>query len=178
MASGIISRKWLMRTTFFTIGLIILFLQLLPLETTPRRWAGPDLLIVMTVAWAVRQPKFTPLILVGLIFLLADLLLMRPPGMLAAVMVLATEFQQRRSRSLRAATFITEWLLAGAVMISIAVAYRLGLAIFFVERDSLGLSLMQVIMNVMAYPVVVFLSATLLGLRHSTARDTSMGVAV
>ena len=63
MASGLVSRKWVMRLTFAVLCLAILFLQLLPLETTPRRWAGPDWLVVLTVAWAARHPAvFAPII--------------------------------------------------------------------------------------------------------------------
>ncbi|PSL22170.1 rod shape-determining protein MreD [Shimia abyssi] len=175
MASGVISHKWLMRIAFVITCLVILFLQLLPLETTPRRWAGPDLLIVLTVAWAGRQPKYTPPIVVALVFLLADLLLMRPPGMLAAVMVIAVEVQRHRAPSQRAATFLAEWAYAAALMVAIALAYRVGLTLFFVERASLGLTLMQVIMNVMIYPFIVLLSAGIFGVRRSAVRDTGMG---
>ncbi|MEP2531870.1 rod shape-determining protein MreD [Shimia sp.] len=177
MASAVLSHKWVMRLTFAALCLALLFLQLLPLETTPRRWAGPDLLVVLTVAWAVRQPKYTPPVLVALIFLLADLLLLRPPGLMAAVMVIAVEVQHRRAQSLRSATFLTEWAIAAAVMIAVTLAYRLGLTVFLIERASLGLTLMQLIMNVIAYPFVVFLSSVLLGVRRTTVRDNGMGVA-
>ncbi|MGX9351183.1 rod shape-determining protein MreD [Shimia sp. W99] len=177
MASGLIPRKWLMRLGYAAICLAILFLQLLPLETTPRRWAGPDLLVVVTVVWAARQPKFTPPLLVALVFLLADLLLMRPPGLMAAVMVLAVEVLQRRAPSLRAATFAVEWATAAAAMMTIMLAYRLGLMVFFVERASLGLTLMQTIMNISLYPLIVMLSSGLFGVRHAPARETGMGAA-
>lgn len=174
MASGLISRKWLMRLGYAAICLALLFLQLLPLETTPRRWAGPDLLVVVTLVWAIRQPKFTPPLLVGLVFLLANLLLLRPPGLMAAVMVLAVEILTGRARSLRAATFATEWITAAAATITIMVAYRLGLMLFFVERASLGLTLMQVIMNIVIYPAIVLLSSALFGVRRAPARETGM----
>ncbi|WP_197915574.1 rod shape-determining protein MreD [Thiosulfatihalobacter marinus] len=175
MASGLVSRKWVMRLTFAVLCLAILFLQLLPLETTPRRWAGPDWLVVLTVAWAARQPKYTPPVLVAALFLLADLLLLRPPGLLAAIMVVATHFLNSRASGLRAATFTTEWLTAAAVMVGVALTYRLGLTIFMVHHVPLGLPLMQVIMNIAIYPLVVFLSAILCGVRRTKARDTAMG---
>ena len=177
MASGLISRKWLMRLGYAAICLAILFLQLLPLETTPRRWAGPDLLVVVTVVWAARQPKFTPPLLVALIFLLADLLLLRPPGLMAAVMVLAVEVLQRRAPSLRAATFAIEWATAAAAILTIMLVYRLGLMVFFVERASFGLTLMQAIMNISLYPLIVMLSSGLFGVRRAPARETGMGAA-
>ena len=56
---------------------------LLPLQTTPRSLAGPDLLLAFAVAWCLRRPEFVPPLALALAFLLADLLLQRPPGLWA-----------------------------------------------------------------------------------------------
>jgi rod shape-determining protein MreD len=39
------TRLWLMRAAFVLLALLILFFHLLPLDTTPSRWAGPDLVL-------------------------------------------------------------------------------------------------------------------------------------
>lgn len=174
MAEGIVSRKLLMRLVYVVLCLALLFLQLLPLETTPRRWAGPDFLVVLSLAWAVRQPDYTPPLLVALIFLLADFLLLRPPGLQAAIMVLACQVQRRRALSLRDATFATEWITAAAVMLLAMVGYRAMLMVFLVEQASFGLMLMQVLMNVAIYPIVVLASHLFCGVRRSTARESGL----
>ncbi len=177
MAEGIFSRKWLMRLVYAVLCLTLLFLQLLPLETTPRRWAGPDFMVVFSLAWAVRQPDYTPPLLVAGMFLLADFLLMRPPGLLAAIMVVVCEVQRARAASLRDASFATEWVTAAAVMMLGMMGYRALSTIFLVEQVSFGLMLMQVMMNVAVYPVIVLLSHLLFGVRRSNARDTGQGAA-
>ncbi|MFC6585378.1 hypothetical protein [Sulfitobacter aestuariivivens] len=74
------TRLWLMRAAFFVLALVILFFHLLPLETTPRRWAGPDVLLAFACAWCLRRPEYVPSVILALAFLLADLLLQRPPA--------------------------------------------------------------------------------------------------
>ena len=41
---------WIMRALFVLLSLAILFFHLLPLNPTPSRWAGPDLLVAVTFA--------------------------------------------------------------------------------------------------------------------------------
>jgi rod shape-determining protein MreD len=54
------SRLWVMRLSFVALALVILFFHLLPLETTPRPWAGPDLLLGFACAWGLRRPEYVP----------------------------------------------------------------------------------------------------------------------
>lgn len=175
MADAAQSRKWVMRGVFALLCLTLIFAQLLPLETTPRRWAGPDFLVVLTLVWSVRQPDYTPTWLVALVFLLADFLLLRPPGLAAAIMVLTVEAQRNRAFRLREATFAYEWLTAAAFMLLIAVGYRVIGAVMLLPQPSLGLMLMQVIMNIAVYPVIVVLSHFLFGIRRTHAQDGGLG---
>ncbi|WP_343245409.1 hypothetical protein [Sulfitobacter faviae] len=54
------SRLWVMRLSFVALALVILFFHLLPLETTPRAWAGPDLLLGFACAWGFDGPNTCP----------------------------------------------------------------------------------------------------------------------
>lgn len=132
-------------------------------------------MVVLTLVWSVRQPDYTPIWLVAALFLLADFLLLHPPGLNAAIMVLITEAQRNRAHRLREATFAYEWLTAAAFMLSIAVGYRLVASLMLLPLPSLGLMLMQVIMNIAIYPVLVVLSHFLLGVRRSHAPDRGLG---
>ena len=46
--------------------------------------AGPDLMLAFTFAWVLRRPDYVPVLLIAAIFLLEDMLLMRPPGLWTA----------------------------------------------------------------------------------------------
>ncbi len=175
MAERALSRLWVMRAVFAVLCLTLIFAQLLPLETTPRRWAGPDFMVVLTLVWCVRQPDYAPAWLLAILFLLADFLLLRPPGLAAAIMVIAAEAQRNRAFRLREATFAYEWLTAAAFMLLIAVAYRGVATLMLLPLPSLGLMLMQVIMNIAVYPVIVILSHFLFGVRRTHTQDGSLG---
>ena len=46
MASGSASGVWLMRLIYLLLCLFVIIAHLLPLDTTPRFWAPPDLLMI------------------------------------------------------------------------------------------------------------------------------------
>ena len=73
------SRTWPMRAAFVALSLALIFVHLLPLETVPRKWAPPDILLAFAFAWVLRRPDYVPALLVAGVFLMADLLLQRPP---------------------------------------------------------------------------------------------------
>jgi rod shape-determining protein MreD len=107
----------LKRMLYIGIGLIIIFYQLLPLKTTPPTWVGPDLLMAITIVYAIRRPAYIPIGSVALLFLFSDFILHRPPGMMSLFMVIGCEWLKRRSQHLRVATFGVEWLTIALVII-------------------------------------------------------------
>ncbi|SEO19723.1 rod shape-determining protein MreD [Salinihabitans flavidus] len=160
-----------MRLVFVGVSLAVIFMQLLPLETTPRRWTGPDLLVVFSCAWVLRRPDYAPPLLIAAIMLLADFLFLRPPGLFAAVTVIACEALRRRVPNLRGMPFALEWLTATGAIVGIALGNRILLSVFLVDQVPLGLTLIQTIMSAAVYPLVVLVSWFLLGLRKLSARD-------
>ncbi len=158
-------RLWTMRATFLAVALIILLGDLLPLQTLPRGWAGPDLLFCFGMAWSVRRPDYVPMVLLGCVFLIADLLLSRPPGLFAALMLVACFDLQSRMRRLRDAGFAAEWARACILIVAAAIAYRVILAVVLVPVPPLSLTVFQVALTALAYPVVVGLSAFVFGVR-------------
>ncbi|MEO0657191.1 MAG: rod shape-determining protein MreD [Pseudomonadota bacterium] len=165
------SRIWARRVSFAALVLLVIFFNLLPLQTLPRSWAGPDLLMAFAFAWVVRRPEFVPPLLLGGLFLLADLLLQRPPGLWALLMVLACERLRGQSRSLRDATLTTEFLAVGSMIIVVSIGYRFLLALFMLDLPPLGLALSQLGMTLVFYPLTVFLTHALLGVRKATPGD-------
>ncbi len=177
MASTAPSRIWGMRMAFLGICLLIIFFHLLPLDTLPRRWAPPDLLLCLVFSWSVRRPDFVPVASVAGIMLLGDLLFHRPPGLLALLVVIGNEYMRRQSGHSRDMSFMGEWVTAAATITVITIANRLVLGATGVQQAALGLILIQMIMTVFAYPLVALVSQNLLGVRRLAPSDLdAMGV--
>ncbi len=161
------TRLWGMRLTFALITCIILFFHLLPLETSPRRWVGPDFLLAFACAWSLRRPEYVPSVALAGLFLLADFLLFRPPGLWAMLALVGCEHLKNRARGLRDGSFANEWLTVCAVMTFVAVAYRAILMVTLVELPGFGLAVFELIMTMLFYPIVVGATHFLLGVRKA-----------
>ncbi|QBF30260.1 rod shape-determining protein MreD [Thalassococcus sp. S3] len=159
------SRVWVMRAAYLGLALLIIFFQLLPLSTLPPFWAWPDLLLAITFAWAMRRPDYVPALSIAGVMLLSDLILMRPPGLMAALVVFGAAQLKNRTGGLRDASFVGEWVAAGMMMVLVVILNRVILATLIVDQAPLGLTLIQLIMTIAAYPAVVLLSHVLLGVR-------------
>ncbi|MBS0125247.1 rod shape-determining protein MreD [Thetidibacter halocola] len=156
-----------MRLAYLGLVLGILFVNLLPLQTVPAGFAGPDLLVALTLAWALRRPDYVPALSIAGALLLADLLLGRPPGLWAALVLIAAEWMKRQERRLRDGTFVGEWLNVAGLLLVITIAYRLVLGVLIVAPGTLFLAAMQYGMTVLAYPFVVAVSYIVFGVRHN-----------
>ena len=165
MANTSPARIWTMRAAFPALALMIMFFHLLPLETEPRFWAPPDLLILLAMAWSLRRPDFVPALSIGLVMLLADLLFQRPPGLLALLTVLGCGFLKARAAPHRESTFASEWLAVAAAVTGIATVNRLVLVLFGVQQAPLGLTVIEAVMTIAAYPLAVWASQSILGVR-------------
>lgn len=165
MIDGAPSRKWSFQLLFVGLVVLIVFVRLIPLQTTPSSWAMPDLLMCFCFAWVLRRPDYMPTLLIAAVMLTTDFLFMRPPGLMAALVVLGSEFLRARSHTLRELPFTLEWGMVIGLMIGILLANRVVLIIVMSPRPSLGLSLSQLIVTIAAYPLVVAFSKYGLGIR-------------
>lgn len=192
------ARLWLMRSAFVALALVILFFNLLPIDTQPvtlftpdlfpplvdidpaearlrdlldqgsnRFLIGPDLLIAFAFAWSLRRPEYVPSLLLAILFLLADLLLQRPPGLWAVLALLACENLKGRSRSLRDATFGAEWIAVAVLLTVILITNRIVLSVVLVAPPQLRLSFLELGMTILVYPAVVFVTRSLMGVRRA-----------
>ena len=171
MAENAAYRMWTMRALYAVLGLLLVFLHLLPLDTLPRGWAGPDLMLALTFAWVLRRPEFVPPLLIAAMILLGDLMFQRPPGLWAAIVLLASETLRTRATGLRDQTFAAEWIAVASTLIVMTLGYRIVLALMMVDQAPLGLSVMQLVMTLVAYPFVVLLSQTVFGVRKLAPGD-------
>ncbi len=171
MADRLIPRYWVMRMLYLVLCLILIFILLLPLDILPPSWAGPDLMLALTFAWVVRRPEYVPAALIALVALAMDLLVQRPPGLWAALVVVGAETLRNRVLMLRDLSFAAEWASVASTMILITLGYRILLALFMVDQAPLGLSLMQLISTLLVYPLVALASQSLLGVRKLAPGD-------
>lgn len=160
-----------MRVAFLGLTLLNIFFRLLPMDTVPRAWAPPDLMIALACAWSVRRPDFVPTLLLAGCMLLADLLFHRPPGLLAMLVVLGCEYLKTRSLPHREGSFASEWLTVALVLTGITVLNRLILFVLAVDQAPLGLILIQMLLTIAVYPVIVVISQSILGVRRLTQAD-------
>jgi rod shape-determining protein MreD len=90
---------------------------------------------------------------------------MRPPGLWAALVVIAAEFIRSRVALTRELTFAVEWLLVAGIMVSLFLSYRVIFALAFLPQAGFGYAMVQVIWSILCYPLVVVVSRLALDLR-------------
>jgi len=154
---------WTHRSIFAGFALALFFLRLLPLGSAAGTWPGPDLLLCLILAWVQRRPDYMPALLIALVVLTEDFLLMRPPGLWTALVLVAAEFLRNRVALTRELSFAMEWLLIAALMMALLLGYRLVFAIAFLPQPGFGFAMVQVLGSILCYPVVVALSHLVLG---------------
>lgn len=165
MIDPVTARRWTYRALFVALAALLLFLRLLPLSTLPARIPGPDLMLCIAFAWVLRRPDFVPALAIVAVFVIEDMLAMRPPGLWALFVLLGSEFLRDRAGAMRGLPFLAEWATVTAVMAIMLLANRLVLALVMVPQTGLGPTLLQLLTTVAAYPLVVAASHLALGLR-------------
>ena len=164
MAERADGATWVRRGVFLAVIFVLMIAELVPLDLRPQTWAAPDLILLVTLAWIVRKPSYVPLLVVAAIFLLADMLFMRPPGLWAALVVLLTEAIRRQNREFRDMPAAMEWATVAFGIIVITALNRLVLAIVVAPQAPLGLTLIEMSTTIIAYPLVVLIGHYLFGI--------------
>ncbi len=167
MAEQTANRPFAFWALYAGLGVLVIFLQLLPLETEPRRWAAPDYMMCLAYAWVLRRPDAVPPLLVAAVILLADFLLQRPPGLWAACVIIGLEVLRSRAIFMRGGTFLLEWFTVIVVTGLVVIAHRLILMLFLVEPAPLALDASLFLSTAFAYPVMVAASHFLFGVRKA-----------
>ena len=176
MASTSPARIWAMRAAFLALALVLMFFHLLPLDTQPRNWAPPDLLLALALAWSLRRPDYVTVPVLALTLLTADMMFLRPPGLQALLVILGCEFLKSRALPHRETAFAAEWLSVAIVIAAIALLNRLILSILAVAQAPLSLTMIEMLATIAAYPLVVLVSQGMLGVRKlSPAEAEALG---
>ena len=176
MAEAVERRVWGYRGLFLLIACGALVLKLLPLSGIPGTLPWPDFLLGLTMAWVLRRPEYLPATLIALVYLMADFLLMRPPGLWAFVVLLGTEFLRSRSSLTRELTFMMEWVMVAGVLAAMVLGMRLILAVVMVPQAPLEMTLAQLTLTILAYPLIVVVCSYLLNVhKPATGELDAMG---
>lgn len=161
------TQRWMHYLMFTAIAAAVLFVLILPLSTTPQRVPGPDLLVCLAFAWIQRRPDYLPPALLAGVLLVADFLLMRPPGLWTVLVLLGAEFLRSRHQGSGEMPFPAEWGFVGVVVIAISVIYWAVLGIAVVPHHGLSQALIRAVMTIIAYPVVVWLTRQVFNIRRA-----------
>lgn len=172
MAERTDPRIWMNRGLYILAAFIIVVAQLVPLDMQPTNWAWPDILLAMTLAWVARKPHYAPVAVIAILFLMTDMLLHRPPGLWAALVVILTETIRRQHRDFRNMPALVEWGTISVGIIAITVVNRLVLAIVMVPQAPIGLTLIQMISTIAVYPVVVIVGHFVFGVTRVAPGQT------
>lgn len=175
MMTDWLGRPALIGSALFTLGMaFLLFCRLLPLSAGQTGWPGPDLGICLGFAWVLRRPDQLPAPVIAAVFLVEDILLMRPIGLWAVVMLLGTEAARLRENRWRDQSFMVEWLRVAALIGAMMLGYRIVSLLFLLPVPSLGQVVLQYLATIAAYPLVVFAARWLFGLRRVSPTEAEM----
>ena len=142
---------------YFCIGLLIIFFQILPLQTTPQTWSGPNVLLVFFAAIVTKRPEFTSSFLIAFIFLIEDFFLMRPPGLMSSLTVLGFYFLKRKFQNQEGNSIIFGWGSVATCLTVILLLYYFISVLLFIPSAGLRLTLMELIVTLALYPIFSFL---------------------
>lgn len=160
--------RWLYRALFAALATLVVFVSILPLETRTGILPGPEWMVCLTFAWLQRRPDYLPPWLIAGVFLMLDMILMRPPGLLTALVLIGGEFLRSRQHASVETAFGQEWLMTGATIILMFLAYGTILGLFNVPEADFGRLLIQAVLTVAAYPLAVVVSRFVLQVRRVT----------
>ncbi len=141
------------QVVYFCIGLLIIFFQILPLQTTPQTWSGPNVLLVFFAAIVTKKPEFTSSFLVASIFLIEDFFLMRPPGLMSSLTVLGFYFLKRKFQNQEGNSLLFGWGSVTTCLTIILLLYYIISVLLFIPSTGLRLTLMELIVTLALYPV-------------------------
>tara|TARA_R110002096_G_scaffold97490_1_gene217301 strand:+ start:453 stop:992 length:540 start_codon:yes stop_codon:yes gene_type:complete len=176
MADTPTTRVWLGRSIFVLVTLALIFVQLLPLSMIPAVWAAPDWGLAVALVWVARRPDYAPMIVLAGLFFLADLLFQRPPGLWSALVVILSEILRTRAKGIRNMPFALEWGTVSVGIIVITLLNRAVLTVVMTAQAPLGLTLIQMMMTIIFYPLVVAVAHFVFGVsRPSLGQVDSRG---
>ena len=166
------TKTWGHRAAFVLLAFVIVVAALVPLDLRPQAWAGPDVLLAVTLAWVARKPSYLPVAVVAALFLMADILYMRPPGLRPALVVILTEVIRRQNHEFRNMPLLVEWsTIAGGIVI-ITILNSLVLFLVMLPPAPAIMTLTQLITTILVYPLVLLVAHFVFGVTRTAPGET------
>jgi len=162
------------RALYVAFVIVVLFLNLTPLNLLPGRYALPDLILIGTLAIIIRRAAYIPYWLAGSVFLIADILLSRPMGLWAMISLIAVEVIRANRMSFRDMFFATEWAVLGLMLFAMYMIQQFVLIFSLSTAFPLGGVIWQIGMAIVAYPIIVLIITKLFGIKKPTTADGSL----
>ncbi|WP_375255844.1 rod shape-determining protein MreD [Yoonia sp.] len=172
MAERSDGKTWINRGVFVGLAFIIVVIALVPRDMRPHSWAGPDMLLAVTLAWVARKPSYLPVIVVAAFFLMTDFLFMRPPGLWAALVVILTEVIRRRTHEFRNMPLLAEWGTIAGGIVAITLANLIVLTVVMLPRPPVSLTVTQMLATILVYPLVLLAAHFIFGVRRTAPGET------
>lgn len=166
MVDPITSARIWHRTIFIGIAALVLFLRLLPLSPGTSGYIGPDITLALILAWVLRRPDYVPAFLILLVLVAEDLMFQRAPGLWPLIVLMATQMLRKREEGFRELPFIFEFGLVALILLAMMAAQRTVLFLTVVPQPGLGAQLLHMLQTLVVYPVVVAISAFMLGIKR------------
>ena len=157
-------------TQFFLIGLALVILPLAPVNFLPRAFPMPDLLFCYLVAWHLRDPNSSPIILLLFLTLLVDIVDFRPIGLWPIFMIILSNIITINRRLFFSGPFVKELFFFSIMYFCALIFELLFFTITFSPTEGFGSLTQEVIITSLAYPLVVLILHFFCRLRYKTSR--------
>jgi rod shape-determining protein MreD len=169
------SRRLSYRAMFFALCAMLIFLKLLPIGAVPGGIPAPDLMFCFMAAWMMRRPNYVPVLLVAFIFVLSDIVFLRPIGLWSALIVLGSEFLRSRSTGPSEIPVPAEIALVSFVFAAMFAIYSVVFVLLGTPHAELKTAALHVLTTVIAYPFVIGVTHFILRVRRAKPSDLDAG---
>lgn len=191
MVDPITWRRFQYRTLFVVVSALVIFGQLLPLNTEPAvvqlidpvngqiieegssylSLPGPDWLFCLTAAFLMRRPRWAPVALIVFVHLMADVLYLRPLGLWPAISLVAYEFLRRQTNASNEVSLLLEVALVVGSFTAAVFANALVQLVFAVPQPGFGTTLLHILTTAIAYPFVIAVTHFILRVKRAGVRE-------
>lgn len=168
---NITPKIWLYRGMFVALSLLMIAIPLLPLSFSPARIATPDLLLCVIIAWVIRRPSSAPLVLVAALALLGDAVLMRPMGLWAMLVIVASEAIRFSSQTIRERGLLFEFIVVGFALVAMTLVQNLILFVTFATPYPFQRLVQLNMITLICYPFIVLLLYYVLRVRAPSLKN-------
>ncbi len=142
---------------FLLLALTAIVFPLLPLELEAESPALPDILLALTAAWVLRRPDSVPVLLIVPVFLFADFILGRPPGLWTLLALTMTELLRIQAAGQNDRPFLIEWFTFTVFVMLMLLIQGVLLSLTLSPTPNMDHVLGLFAKTVLLYPVIVFL---------------------